>query len=42
MFNYGDNERGVRRLLAVGFTLVILLLLAAAFIGFQSIRSISV
>lgn len=40
MFRYDDKERSVRRLLAVGFTLVILLLLADAFIGFQSIRSI--
>ena len=34
------GERRVRTLLAVGFLLVILLLLADAFFGFQSIRSI--
>src|SRR6185436_42781 len=34
------GERRVRRLLAVGFLLVILLLLADAFFGFHSIRSI--
>ena len=34
------NERRARRVLAVGFTLIILLLLADAAIGFYSIRSI--
>ncbi len=38
--NHYDNERSVRRLLAAGVMLVILLLLADAFVSFQSIRSI--
>jgi signal transduction histidine kinase len=40
MSSHPDSERSVRRLLAVGFLLVILLLLADVLIGFYSIRSI--
>lgn len=40
MYDDHGSERSVRRLLSVGFTLVILLLLADAFIGFRSIQSI--
>jgi signal transduction histidine kinase len=40
MFREDNSERNARRLLAVGFTLVIVLLLADGFIGFRGLRSI--